>query len=252
MSAISRVASHRSGRSRNRARISAGGFNQPSALRRVTFVVCERHQAPHALEHVGHERVAGLEVAHRVRRDGARPRRARRGAASPGSRRRTRARAGARRRRRAGRAERLAERIEQPRGVVDAALGRGATRVRPGPGDRDEPGGVRADLHRVDPRVAALAEHVRVGEQPAEVRVAGVVGREQHDVRVVSRAPRLRRSPPWRARAHRDRGAEDRAARPRPRTPARTARRRRARRGRSSPRPASGCALPRGRPAAPA
>ena len=45
-------------------------------------------------------------------------------------------------------------------------------------GRRDER--LRDPVHLLgcDRRVEALAEHVRVGEEPAEVRVAPVVGRE--------------------------------------------------------------------------
>ena len=64
----------------------------------------ERHQAPHALQHVGHERVAAVQVAHGVRRDGAHA-----GAIGEPQHRSdlvgsSRARAGARRRRPAARA----------------------------------------------------------------------------------------------------------------------------------------------------
>ena len=47
--------------------------------------------------------------------------------------------------------ERLAERIEQARGAIDAPGDRGPPGVRPWTGDRDEPGGVRADLRRDRP-----------------------------------------------------------------------------------------------------
>ncbi len=162
-------------------RAHLGGRLQPALCVAARDVrLCKRHQAPHALEHVGHERVARVEVAHRVRRDGA--------DADPLGEPQHRSDLVA------GLAlepvldadeepvatERLAERIEQSRAVIDAAGGRCTPRVRARSGDRDETGCMRADLERVDPRVAALAEHVRVGDEPAEVRVSDVVGREQH------------------------------------------------------------------------
>jgi hypothetical protein len=58
---------------------------------------------------------------------------------------------------------------------------------------------VRADLCGGDRRVAALAQHVRVGDQPAEVGVAPLVLREEDERRITASLP------------DRERGPEDRA-----------------------------------------
>ena len=166
--------------------------------------VGHRHDATHALERVGHERIAGLQVANRVGRH------------------RPHAHPVGQAQQRAGLiprsalhpvfhaheqplgTERLAERIEQARGGIDPSRDRGAPGVRPWPGDRDEPGRVRADLRGIDPGVAALTQHVRVGEQVTQVGVARVVESEQDDMGVSFASPptRLRRP-------NRDRGAQD-------------------------------------------
>ena len=181
-SATSSVASARSGRSVNSARISAAGFRQPSALRRVTLSrraarARRMHSSTSATNASPGTRYTGfVATAPMPARSAAQHRpdligRARSRRCSTST--------------RSARAERLPERVEQPSTEVDAAQSgrtrQGATGARP---DRDEPTGVRAHLHRVDPGVAALTQHVSVGDQPAQVRVAGVVGREQHHVRV--------------------------------------------------------------------
>ena len=48
---------------------------------------------------------------------------------------------------------------------------------------------MRADLRGIERGIAALTQHVSVGEQAAQVRVAGVVEREEHDVGVPFGAP---------------------------------------------------------------
>ncbi len=74
-------------------------------------------------------------------------------------------------------------------------------RVRAWPQQRHQPPGVRADLLRRHPRVTALPQHVRVGDQTAQVCVAGLIEREQRHLRIDR----------WRSRStHRERGAEDR------------------------------------------
>ena len=79
-----------------------------------------------------------------------------------------------------------------------------------GPEDRDQSARVRADLLGGERGVAALPRHVRVGDQPAQVRVPGRVPREQDDARVRRRTSGSRQ----RQRsglANGERRAEDRA-----------------------------------------
>ncbi len=78
-------------------------------------------------------------------------------------------------------AERLAQRRRERRGRVGAAGARQAAGVRARPEHRQQPARVRADLLGGHPRIAALAQQVRVGEQPAQVRVPGIVERKQPD-----------------------------------------------------------------------
>ena len=84
-----------------------------------------------------------------------------------------------------------AERLTVGRGQRGRGVRAPGGRETPGVGARPEqhrqPGGMRADLLGRDPRVAARAEQVRVGEQPAEVRVAGRILGEQHHVRIAGR-----------------------------------------------------------------
>ena len=80
--------------------------------------------------------------------------------------------------------ERLPERLGGTAGGIDLAGNGQPSRRRTRPEQRHQPGRMRADLRRGHGRVAALAEHVRVGDQPAEVRVPHRVLREQHDVGV--------------------------------------------------------------------
>ena len=103
--------------------------------------------------------------------------------------------------RRTGRSERLAE------AAASVARRRRAAGDGQPPGcdrgpSRRQPGRVRADLLGRDRRVAALAQHVRVGDEPAEVRVARC-----HPERA---ARRWRIAGGGARRADGDRSAEDR------------------------------------------
>ena len=198
-SASSSVRSQRSGRSANKQRIRSGGFSHPSAFVRVTLVRRDRDDPPHALQRVGDERVGGLEVADRVRGD--------RGRVEPVGEpqhrvdltRRSRLDPVLDRHDAPVAPERLTVVGGQRRRGVDAAGGSEPPGVRPRAEQDGDPRRVRADLFGRDPWIAARTEQVGIGQQPAEVRVPGVILGEEHDVRI-GRA----------LGAHGDRSAEDR------------------------------------------
>ena len=166
----------------------------------------DRDDPAHALERVGQERVFGHEVADRVRGE----RRHLQPLGEPEH--RADLGVGARlqpvlgRDHASRRTEGVAERRRERRGGVHPSAHREPARMRARPEHHGHAGRVRADLRHRDAGIAALAEQLRVGDQPAEVRVAAVVLGQQHDVRValagrrsgartVSDAPRIGRTP---------------------------------------------------------
>ena len=155
----------------------------------------DRDELAYAFERVGEERVLGHEVADGVRGDRAHLR----AIGQPEHRADLRVRVALHpmlgRDVEAVAAERLAERVERLRGRIGAAADGEPAHVRPWAGDRDEAGGVGADLGGGDRRVAALAQHVRVGDQPAEVGVAALVLRQQDERRVAASLPDRERGP---------------------------------------------------------
>jgi hypothetical protein len=158
----------------------------------------DRHELAHALEGVGQERVLGHEVADGIGRYGAdlRPL----GQAEHRADLRVRAAFHPMLGRDVEtlRSERLAERVECLGGGVGEAADGEPARVRTRAGERDETGGVGADLCRRDRGIPAFPQHVRVGDQAAEVGVAPLVLREQDERSVAAVLP------------DRERGAEDR------------------------------------------
>jgi hypothetical protein len=92
---------------------------------------------------------------------------------------------------------------------VDSPRERERARRRGRPEESDETLRVRADLLGGERGVAALPRHVRVGDQPAQVRVPGRVSREEQNARVHGLSPG-----PWQRQGpglpNRERRAEDR------------------------------------------
>ena len=175
-----------------------GGLQPSFGVGAGDVVRRDRHDPTHALERVGQERVLGHEVADGIGGDGA--------DAHPlgEAEHRTDLRVRSPFHPVLGRdeepfaAERFMERMERRGGGVDEAADGEPARVRTRAGERDETGGVGADLGRGDRGIPALPQHVRVGDQSAEVGVAPPVLREQDERGVVSTLP------------DRERGAEDR------------------------------------------
>ena len=161
----------------------------------------DRDDLAHALERVGQERVLGHEVADGVRGDRADLRAVGEAEHRADLRVRVALHPVFGRDVEAVAAERFAERMERLRGRIGATANGEPARVRSWAGDRDEAGGVGADLGGGDRRVAALPQHVRVGDQPAEVRVATLVLREQDERSVAASLPDRERGPEDRSNA---------------------------------------------------
>ena len=174
------------------------GLQPPFGVRAGDVVRRDRDDLTHALERVGEERVLGHEVADGVGRDGS--------DLGPlgQAEHRTDLRVRVTLHPVLGRdeeplgTERLAERTERLGGRVGETADGEPARVRTRAGERDETGGVGADLDRGDRGITALPQHVRVGDQAAEVGVAPLVLREQDERGVPA------------SLSDRERGAEDR------------------------------------------
>jgi hypothetical protein len=175
-----------------------GRLEPPFGVDAADVVPVDRDELAHALERVGEERVLRHEVPDRVRRDGARPGRIGQPEKRPDL--------------VVGRPlepllhpheESVPERVRERRDRADGGGGPSTDGERADgrgrPQDRDEPVRVRTDLLGCERGLAPLPEHVRVGDQPAGVRVPDVVHGEDDRPRVTDRE----RGPEYRPDPHR-------------------------------------------------